>query len=110
MSLPQQGLSWACLVIRESARWDIKKTSLPTLSAVTFLVCKVFPSVQLGMKRQADALPSKAHWSGGGKIKGTLKVIIKRQNERPFGLSWAQESFCFSPAPPAASWAGRESL
>lgn len=38
-----------------NARGDIK-TSLLTLSAVAFLVCKVFPSVQLGMKRHAEAL------------------------------------------------------
>lgn len=81
------------------------------MSAVSFLVCKVFPSVQLGMKRYADALPSKDHWSGGSKIKGTLKVIIKRQNlPRPFSFSWAQESFCFPPASLAATQVGRESL
>ena len=29
------------------------------------------------MKRHVDALPSKDHWSGGSKIRETLKVIIK---------------------------------
>lgn len=47
-----------------------------SLLCSAFQVCKVFPSVQLGMKRQKNVFPSKAHWSGSKK--GTLKVIIKK--------------------------------
>lgn len=79
------------------------KEFLPALSAATFLACKVFSSVQLGMKRHENALPSKAHWSGGSKIKATLKVIIKRKSlPGPFKFSWAQESFRFPPVSAAA--------
>lgn len=94
MSLPPQGLSWACLVIRGNARGDIKKLLL-TLSAVVVLVCKVFPSVQLGMKRHAEALPSKDHWSGGSKIRDFESEVKGKKSTQAFQFLLGSESFPF---------------